>query len=140
MAVDLYGATIDGVQALLPWWKVGTTDQGTQQEAIEGWLAEGAADVAGRIGDISGLASNEALRVRAAGLVHLYAAAVAEDANHPERTGNERRYAATLWERYLAGLEALAAAVADERDDTVIGSASAAGHFPEPFFTRDMRL
>ncbi len=138
VAVD-YGATKRGVQGLLVWWDLdGDTGQGSQLVDIDRWLTEGTADVYGRIGDITGLPSEALFKTRAASLVHLYAAAIADDANHPERTGDDRRYAATLWQRYSDGLTQLAADIGEERSGDE-GLAEAAHSFPcPPMFSRTM--
>lgn len=141
MAVDTYGATVEGVNGLLP-WDVDASDNPTPDD-VTGFIEAGAAEVAGEIGALGGLDGSEAFTARARHLVHLYAAAFADDAAHPERIASvaDDRYAATLWARYTDGLARLAADTGRARDVGDTGEGGAAHSFPTtPIFTRDMRF
>jgi len=155
VAVDLYGCTLDDVDALLV-WDVKRADEPGPPD-VETWIVAGAAELAGLIGEIEPSppvpdppaepdpdppCGGDGWRSRARLVVALYAAAMAEDAHFPERSkraGSD--YGQRLWERHKEQRGALVSALEACRDGLNPGAAhGGSGHsFPyPPLFTRDM--
>lgn len=133
MAAELYGADRAGVQALLTNRRI--TDSSTPSLTdVDRYLAMVAGWVAGAL-RIAGVDAPD--RDAAAGVILLGAAALTEDAAHPERAGEgDSSYGAVLWDRYQSELERLASGEpeAEASDDDNEGAACS---FPEPMFVRD---
>lgn len=142
-----FGASVDGVRALLPHRRIDETSRPSLAD-VERFLAQGSGWVALRLGYPT---SFEALdpddqrphfEALAAGLVELYAGAFAEDAAHPEQAGpGESSYGSILWERFLRGIDELLEALGKATDTGGGGEEPAAGHpgtvaysFPPPTF------
>lgn len=138
MAIDRYDATIEGVDALLV-WDVTRSDHPTEAE-IETWFDMAAAAVGAQTGALDGGCDDEGFRARAAHLVHVWVAAMADDAHYPERTGDADRYAEVLRKQFATGLAVLAADAQACREGTYGGVRSGGAHsFPKPpLFTRCM--
>jgi hypothetical protein len=148
VAVDLYGCTLDDVDALLR-WDIRRAEEPQTADVLT-WIEGGAAELAGLIGEIAPDVDNvptppcagDAWRSRAKLVVALYAAAMAEDAHFPERTkraGSD--YGQRLWERHKEQRDALVTGIEACRDGIEPGTArGGSGHsFPLiPLVTRDM--
>lgn len=127
-----FGATRNGVTGLVPEARLTPGDAvvvgkyGVTEGQVDRWLDELSGDVSvrldgwERLSDAPVLAEDEVtvlvegdrtrLRAWAAGVVHNGAASYLEAARHPERAGvNDTSYAAVLWDRYVAGLDKVAA-------------------------------
>lgn len=151
-----FAATLEGVEAYLPHLKpIADTDKLDPASVIV-FLAEVGGTVAVRVDPLLrqvdaladtgaiAVADRDALYDTARRLTELGAAAYTQDAAFPElaATGEtDTRYGATLWGRFLTGLDNLAAAataaVAAAQDDTPASPVGPSGSFPEPLFVRD---
>lgn len=118
----LWGATPDGVSALLPHATITDTlapgQKGVTTADVQLWIDDLSARVAARVigWDSLRIEYQDAVRSTAADLVHNGAASYAEAARFPERASNQHggtSYPEILWERYTSGLEALAAQVTE---------------------------
>ena len=142
-----YGATVAGVEALASDLRI-TYKANPSAADVTRWLDELGERVAGRIGPIEELtpALADLYTSRAAGLVHLGAAAYAVDAAHPDRITKQgdERYGAVLWARFVDGLAELGADVDRDREseglDPLGGLARAGAWFPPPLFSRGLDL
>lgn len=136
-----YGATIDGVQGYLQWDLL--SSQHPLPEDVQRFMDTAAAEVNGEIGDITVLTDATGFATRAANLVHLYGAAMAQDVAIPEQAGAPGSYSSVLWQRYADGLTRLATDAREERDTgSIVGAPAGAAHgFPAcPLITRGMGL
>lgn len=151
MAEALYGATVDDVRALLPHRRIDHTSK-PSAEQVEGFLAFTASEVATRVTLLT-LAGASTTVIAAAelmgkGLTALGAAAMAEDAGHPEQTGRgASSYGGVLWERYTGRLDGLADLLDIDEDagggggDGPGGVAAAPAYsFPDPTFRSTTRF
>lgn len=151
LTAGTYGATVADVEALLP-HRTFTAATATTPADLDRWLVDVGARVAVRLE--AGLAQLRAagapLAVRvtaleelAAACVALGAAAYAEDAGYPERSGvdaTDSSYAAVLWLRHGAMLDELAGAVDEEVDNLGRAGAAIVASFPtDNLFSRSMR-
>lgn len=148
-----FGATVDGVRALLPHRRIDATSKPSEADVavhigIAGnWLA-------GRIRglDLTTVIGEEppgtplTLADQARSLVELGAASLAEDASFPERAAKtDSSYGTVLWDKFLAGIDELleAAGVAPDGDGGPAPGVeidSPAYYFPEPMFRRAQRF
>jgi hypothetical protein len=142
-----FGASVDGVRALLPHRRIDETSKPTEEQ-VERFLASGSGWVSVRLGYPTSFAALDAeatttFEELAAGLVELYAGAFAEDAAHPEQAGpGESSYGSILWERFLKGVDELLEALGKATDggagdgELPVGQApgSIAYSFPPPTF------
>lgn len=145
-----FDATVAGVQALLP-HATFVDEKGVGQKALS------TADVATFVEDITGRVQarlghrwetlDEPLLtvIHAAGrdVVHNGAASYAQAARFPEQADKALdTYAEVLWQRYLDGLDALAAMVAGWVDDETPdgGTGVPVGSFPCARITEDTRF
>jgi hypothetical protein len=130
VAVETYGVTTASIDALVIWAVAASTDPTTVQ--MDEWIKVGAAELHAGIGDLTGACNTEEFRARAAHVVALYAAAMAEDAHYPERAGKPGTYGTRLWDRWKEQSDRLAVDVEACRDSTAAGSdrGGAAHSFP----------
>lgn len=107
-----FGASVDGVRALLPHRTLGPTSKPSEAQ-VETFLDGGSGWVRARIGatragELDAASEDDPLRDWARSLVELYAGAFTEDASFPERAApGETTYGGVLWERFLRGLDEL---------------------------------
>lgn len=158
-----FGATLDGVKALIPHAAVvetlGPGDRGVTAAQARAWVASLSSAVDLRLTGWNLLraaptaeetaagqpAPQARLKAAAADLVHQGAASYLEAARFPERARPaDTSYAEVLWRRYTEGLEALTAWLETELEDTeggiVEGATAGLGiaySFPEASFTPD---
>jgi hypothetical protein len=110
-----FGASIEGVRALLPHKTIGPTSRPTEA-AVETYLEGGAGWVSARIGpgNTALLVADDPRTEWARSLVELYAGAFVEDAAFPERAApGDTSYGGVLWERFLRGLDELLEALGE---------------------------
>lgn len=141
MAEELYGATVEDVRALLPHRRIDATTR-PSAEQVEGFLAFTTAEVGARIDVLTIAGASPAVIARAEGAARGYvamgAAAMAEDAGHPEQAGRgASSYGGVLWERYTERLEGIVGFLDLDEGDAGgpgVGSSSdlPAHSFPEP--------
>jgi uncharacterized protein YjbJ (UPF0337 family) len=135
-----YGATADGVRALIPDTPV--TDRKTPTTTdVEGWLDTWDARVRRKVGDLTGFDDELAVDFAAiaADVVHHFVASIAEDAGHPERLANDNRYAKVLWDRAESLFTQLVGDVDEARGEEGVADTEApAGSFPEPIAWLDL--
>lgn len=150
--VPPFGATRDGVTGLVPEARLTRDNQlvegryGVSEGQVDRWIDELSGDVSVRLDGWERLSNTatledpqadpsvvlvagdrDRLRAWAAGVVHNGAASYLEAARHPERAGvNDTSYAAILWDRYVTGLDTLAAWLTDRLDAADDGDQPAA--------------
>lgn len=148
--VGPFGATVDGVQALLPMTTLLETrapgQQGVTVADAVNFLTSVSGRVEGRLYRWERLTADAETAVIAAAkdLVETGAASYVQAARHPEQSDPSRdSYASVLWSRFETGLETLAARVdtfledARDVDDTAAGTDGAAWAFPVTAFPDD---
>lgn len=168
-----FGATRAGVTGLVPEARlvagegpppVGT--YGVTEGTVDGWVDELSGAVAIRLDgwealtnepvveDVAGVPTTivegdrDRLRAWARSVVHNGAASYLEAARHPERAAvNDTSYAAVLWDRYVTGLDRVAAWLEarlanPDAGDTVTEAAYAgpAYYFPDPLIGDGLRF
>lgn len=114
---DPWGATVDGVAALLPAAAIpdelAAGQKAVTRAHVQAWVDQLAARVALRLAGwdtLKDAGRRDHVRAAAADLVHHGAAAYVEAARFPERAGKtDESYSAVLWARYVDGLAELAA-------------------------------
>jgi hypothetical protein len=141
----LYGATIQGVQDLIPTFTI-TRQTEPNLATVGRWLDESSSIVALSLGDLTRVptASLDLVTVGAASLVHLRTAALTDMAAHPEHAASrdESSYGQQLMARFDAELATLGSVV----EELVSGSAELGGiarpgvSFPQPTFTLDQQF
>jgi hypothetical protein len=136
-----FGASLEGVKALLPTTELDDDTRPTAQQ-VRGFIDGIGALVSARIGDLATVSADrrDVFELAARGVVHLGAAAMAEDAAHPSMTGpDDTSYGSVLWERYREQLDDLAALFASEDGGgpLVGGGGEPAVSAPPPLFRRD---
>lgn len=99
----LYGADLDGVQALIPNYSIG--DANPSVEDVERFIDNMAAEVSLQIGAFESVITDSSLNGRinamAKVVVETGAAAMTEDAAYPTRARpNDTSYGSVLWGRY----------------------------------------
>lgn len=143
MAVELYDASIDDVDAFLIWDVHNGQDPTAAQ--IDTWLQLGASELYGLVGTIpaDSPCGGDAWHGRARHIIALFAAAMAEDAHYPERAKRRSNgeYGSVLWDRHKEQMAALQRDLEACRDglDPSAAHGGAAHSFPSPpLFTRCM--
>lgn len=142
-----YDATVDSVRGLIPHRRITDASKPSTEE-VEGFLAAIAQEVALVVEELEarGYSATSVTRARtfAKGLVALGAAAMTEDAAHPERTGRAgSSYGEVLWERYTGRLTSFVDLLNFDEDEGEGGAGfGSAGHtFPETnLFDRSARF
>lgn len=135
-AADRWGATLDGVRALLSYDNALPVERLPGQRAItaaaaEAWMDDAAAAIQADLAGWETLtpARQDAVAATGRDLTCQFTASYVERARFPERS-YPGSYAQTLWERYTAGLKDLCArvigwlAVEVTSDPTVTGAAA----------------
>lgn len=166
-----FGATRDGVTGLVPEARLVPGDvliegkYGVTEAQVDRWLDELSGDVSVRldgwelltntpvldVDEVTVLVDGDRTRLRAwaAGIVHNGAASYLEAARHPERAGvNDTSYAAVLWDRYVTGLDRVAAWLeerladpdAGDTEEPAADSLGPAFSFPTPLIGDSLRF
>lgn len=136
MPVD-YGASVEGVRALLPHRGISETTKPSDQQ-VERFLEAASRWVTARAGALD---PASALYAHARTATELRAAAMAEDAAYPERSGRAGSgYGEVLWARANEALEEIVEVIGpepiiDPTDPTTAGKRPAFS-FPEPAWRR----
>lgn len=161
--VEPFGATVDGVTALVPEARLYAGDlpvpEGTYAVTVgqvTAWVEELTGVVAMTLTgwqrlsdepvDPEETSDRDQLIEYARTVVHNGAASYLEAARHPERSSvNDTSYAAVLWQRYTDGLDRVATwlagrLAAGEPGDTADAYAGPAYYFPEPLFGDGLRF
>lgn len=139
--VDPFGATVAGVQALLPDAQfvdtLGVGQKAVTKAQVRVWLVELTGHVMLRLSRYVELSEVQQTVIvnMAADIAHNGAASYAEAARYPERTGKaDTTYAAVLWARYTMMLNTLGGQLDEWLGDQANGGTAGgiSGSFPCP--------
>ena len=149
-----WGATLDGVGALIPDWKIPATltpgQTGLSAAQVEGWIVELSGIASLRLTGYATISDPDRVSaltsaVRAA--IHNGAASYVEAARHPDRAGKgDTSYSDVLWARFTGGLDALEALLGTwltDPDLSGVGAVTPPGpgfEFPAAFIIDGLRF
>ena len=149
--VEPWGATLDGVAALIPDWKIPLTlapgQNGITRDQVTGWLTELSGIVSLRLTGWAAVTDPDrtaALVTAARAAIHNGAASYVEAARHPDRAvKGATSYADVLWARFtdqLDHLDALLLTWLEDPSAAGVPSPGPAFEFPAPLIIDGLRF